>query len=217
MFLKKMRSNLYLVKCRKRLFQLLIGLSVSATSVQSHAISETTLWRTGMGATVAALYMTNALDADIMTVDTGVGNNVYFLRYNARWLSDSTYQFGKYLSIQPSLQFGYSKWQSEIDPDRSATNNVIDLVPIFRWSGRWLPLFDFMDTGLGLSIFSADEISGHKFGGPLQFNDYIGFGWNFGEQQNWEFSFRFQHYSNNDIYADNNGINLPHISIGYDY
>ena len=216
MLLSKMLYKPYCQSLTKNLSNMAFGLAMVTFSMPTQA-NETTLWRTGMAATTAALYLTNALGADIMTVDAGMGNQVYFLRYSARWLAEDNVRLSPYLSIRPSLQVGYSKWQSDIDPDHSATNNVIDLLPIFRWSGPWLPFVDYIDTGLGISIFSSEQISGHKFGGPLQFNDYIGFGWNFGRNDNWELSFRFQHYSNNDIYTDNNGINLPHLSFGYHY
>ena len=183
----------------------------------AQASSEATLWRTGMAATTVALYLTNALGADVMTVDTGTGDQVYFLRYTARWDSDSTVAIRPGLSITPALQVSYSKWQSELDPDRSATNNVVDLLPIFRWQGSLIPLVDYIDTGVGLALFSAKEISNHKFGGRLQFNDYLGIGWHLGQRSQWEVSLRLQHYSNNDIYKENNGINLPHLSIGYRY
>lgn len=195
----------------------LLVISLSALGTQAAHAADATIWRSAMGATVIATALTNALGSDTMLLELGTGNDIYFARYSARWHSDTSTTFSNGLTITPSLQAGYSKWQSAKDSSSSATNNVIDLLPVFRWEGSALPLVDFIDTGVGLSIFSSDELAGRKFGGPLQFNNYLGIGWRFGEDDNWEASVHYQHYSNNNIYEENNGVNFAHISIGYNY
>ncbi|RDL42979.1 hypothetical protein DN730_16750 [Marinomonas piezotolerans] len=191
-----------------------IGLSTLST--QAVYAEDATIWRTAMGASIVATALTNALGADSMLLELGTGNDIYFARYSARWYADNSRSFGSKLTITPSLQVGYSKWQSGLDKSSSATNNVVDLLPVFRWEGG-IPFVSFIDTGVGLSLFSNNELAGRKFGGPLQFNNYLGLGWRFGEQHNWEASVHFQHYSNNNIYDDNNGVNFTHLSIGYTY
>lgn len=208
------KTELHLLN-RKSLVCAVVVASLASTAAQ--ADSETVMWRSAMAATTVALYLTNALDADAMTVDVGGGEDVYFLRYVARWEADYAVQISSGLEIRPALQVSYSKWQSSQNLDRSATNNVVDLLPVFRWQGRSIPIVDYIDTGVGLSLFSSEEISDLKFGGPLQFNNYLGIGWYLGQQSQWELSLRLQHYSNNDMYEENNGINLPHISVGYRY
>ena len=195
----------------------LLVISLSTVGAQAAHAADATIWRSAMGATVIATALTNALGSDTMMLELGTGDDIYFARYSARWYSDTSTRISDGLTITPSLQAGYSKWQSAKDSSSSATNNVIDFLPVFRWEGSSLPLVDFIDTGVGLSIFSNDELSGRKFGGPLQFNNYLGIGWRFGEAENWEASVHFQHYSNNNIYEDNNGVNFAHISIGYNY
>ncbi|TDO99031.1 acyloxyacyl hydrolase [Marinomonas balearica] len=192
--------------------------SVIACCITSQAIAnETTLWRSGMVAATAAAYLTNALNADTMLMESGSSGDILFLRYSARWYAEKSTYLNQDFKITPSLQIGYSKWQDGFSLSHADTSNVLDLLPVFRWSGDDLPLFDFIDTGVGLSIISNENISDRNMGGPLQFNNYLGVGWLLGSREQWEVSLHFQHYSNNDIYTENSGINFAHLSIGYNY
>ncbi|ADZ91771.1 Lipid A 3-O-deacylase-related protein [Marinomonas mediterranea MMB-1] len=196
-----------------------IGLFFAITSSVTTQVmaNETALWRSGMIAATTAAYLTNALNADTMLVESGTSGDVLFLRYSARWYAEKSTYLSDDFQITPSLQIGYSKWQDGFSLSHADTSNVVDLLPVFRWSGDDLPIFDFIDTGIGLSIMSNENISDKEMGGPLQFNNYLGAGWQLGKKDQWEISLHFQHYSNNDIYDENSGINFTHLSIGYNY
>ena len=178
--------------------------------------NETATWRMTMALTTAAVYLTNALNADAMSVELGGSDDIGFLRYSARWYREqSTRLLDSSWQIQPALQIGYSKWQGGDDLSQQNTNNVFDILPVFRWSSSQAPNL-FVDTGVGLSLFSSEYITQREFGGTLQFNNYLGVGTKFNDNK-WEAAIHFQHYSNNNLYDKNTGVNFWYLSITHRY
>ncbi|TPE51992.1 acyloxyacyl hydrolase [Maribrevibacterium harenarium] len=215
MLIKKQLSTSFWKKFKRGLW--LLCLSVAGILPVTGAVAnETATWRTTMALTTAAVYLTNALNADTMSVELGGTDNIGFLRYSARWYREHASRIGNSSwQIQPALQIGYSKWQGSDDLSQKNTNNVFDVLPVFRWSTSRAPKL-FVDTGVGLSLFSSEYITQREFGGTLQFNNYLGIGTTFGNDK-WEASANFQHYSNNNLYDKNTGVNFWFLSISHRY
>lgn len=175
-------------------------------------------WRAGVGGTVTLVYLTNLFQSDVAGVEVGQGEDVYFTRGYFRWDGRQA-ALGRAGGVSVDLiwQFAYAHWQSQLSDAGADGNNVISFAPVFRinlpW--RWTP--DFVETWVGLSLFSATEINDKRFGGHFQFEDVLATGWKLGPRDQWELSLRVMHNSNNGIYRDNNGIDFLLLGLGYRY
>lgn len=70
-----------------------------------------------------------------------------------------------------------------------------------------------LDAGVSPSLLSDHDFRADDFGGPLQFNSFIGVAWHPGK---WlRLGFRFQHMSNGGIYSQNPGMQIYVAEIGF--
>lgn len=76
----------------------------------------------------------------------------------------------------------------------------------------------FLYSLAGPTIMSRDTLPGYNLGKEFIFQDYIGFGLQFGEEKTFNLDFKIVHYSNGNIFADNAGIDSPFVlSLGYSW
>lgn len=90
--------------------------------------------------------------------------------------------------------------------------------PMLRWQ-RQVPSSPFnvtpyIELGVGLSWLSETQIQGRILSLHFQFEDKIGVGMRFGENQRYDISVRAYHYSNASIKRPNSGVNLAMMSVG---
>jgi hypothetical protein len=92
---------------------------------------------------------------------------------------------------------------------------VIGVTPYVRIrdarAHRW-----FFDFGIGLNTLSDLYETGEKqFSTRFQFSDHLAVGRSFGDQGEFEVSYRFVHYSNAGIRRPNPGVNFHTIRLEY--
>lgn len=79
-----------------------------------------------------------------------------------------------------------------------------------RWE-RW-----FVDFGIGVNRLSdLYETSDRRFSTHFQFSDHLGIGRSFGDEERFEISYRFVHYSNAGIRRPNPGANFNVLRLDY--
>jgi len=89
--------------------------------------------------------------------------------------------------------------------------NVINLNPILRFKARNFTqhkLFPYLDLSIGLSYASNKNFGCRNLGSHWLFEDRLGLGVVWGQNQQFELGYRFQHYSNAYLSSPNHGINL---------
>lgn len=107
---------------------------------------------------------------------------------------------------------------------RSAAGNnqtVTDLsvTPVFRLQQKNPSMFaPYLEAAIGLHLISPTFVSADRqLGSAFQFGDQIGLGVRFGEHQEFDLAYRFQHISNGGIKKPNNGINLNLVHFVYHF
>jgi hypothetical protein len=192
---------------KKTALLILILLNLNLTA------NENLIWRTAMYATVATFYVTNYFGTDEAGVDLGKHKDVYFTRLNFRWLHrKNLFEIGDF-SLDSYHSFSFGKWQSEIDVSDTGSITTIDYAPIFRIE-KLNSFMPFLEYSIGGSLISRYEINDKKLGGSFSFNHMLGIGYKFNK---FNFSLKYQHYSNNGIYEENNGVNFYLISLSLNY
>jgi lipid A 3-O-deacylase len=76
-------------------------------------------------------------------------------------------------------------------------------------------LFPYVELGIGVSWVNHREIGGRDLGTPFLFEDRLSFGVRFGENRQYDLSYRLVHFSNAYMGPCNHGINLHMVALGY--
>ena len=126
--------------------------------------------------------------------------------FNSRWLESSV----GYLSGYYELSVNYWKGKSS----NNKNNYGIALSPVFNYYFNMGEIKPYLEAGIGVSLFKNKMIDGRNLATNFLFEDRIGVGARVG---NFDFSFRFMHYSNASIKAPNMGIDIWIGSISYKF
>ncbi len=194
---------------------------LSASQVHAAQPIGSWAWRAASAMTISLFYATNITGADRMIAGYGSGENVNAVRLGAQWdwNDDLLEVFG--FNLGTFWQLDYSKWQSTIDSSQMGANNTLGLTPVFRFTRSFgagdHPTKVYLDTSLGVYLFSSTQVNDSKFGSNFQFSDSLAMGAYFGEKNQWTVGYKFQHYSNGSVKLPNNGINLNFLTVSYEY
>lgn len=80
--------------------------------------------------------------------------------------------------------------------------------PILRFEIRGTKTSFFFDFSVGPHYLTNSQLQNRNIGSCFQFGDYFGFGVGLGPDRWAEFGFRFEHYSNANLWLPNPGVNL---------
>ncbi|EAT11310.1 acyloxyacyl hydrolase [Bermanella marisrubri] len=175
---------------------------------------ETWGWRTAMITSLALTLATNPLDADEYSVSMMSAKDTAALKVGFRWHQDETMQLGG-LTLSHYYHFGYNYWQSLDVDGQEGVNNALEFIPVFRFSDGEQDFFSYVETAVGVSVFSRTQFNDKEFSTNFQFANSLAFGGYFTPRVSW--SLQLQHYSNNSIKLPNNGINFYNFNIAYRY
>lgn len=141
---------------------------------------------------------------------------------DALWTTES-------LRLQSYAELAVGYWKSTLNPiqdsSRIGSDSVkqISLSPVFRLTsantliGETSPFFDF---GVGISYQSEEDIeqqhlSGINMGGQWQFEIRTMIGLTLGENNPFEVSYGWMHYSNAYLNSDNEGLDFQTLQLAY--
>ncbi len=154
-----------------------------------------------------------ALDIDGITLGAGPANDeidMYRMslrrKFKRSWFETD---FGRLTGVW-DLSLGY--WDGA-----NSEVSLLSLSPVFRYLPNAQPLGVqwFLDGGVGATFTSDTQIDGRDLSTNFQFEDQIGIGGILGEQQNFEFSYRFMHYSNANLDTPNDGVDIHMFHLVY--
>ena len=92
---------------------------------------------------------------------------------------------------------------------------VTPVVRFIKSAGYFRP---FIEAGGGVRLLTHPRISSnYTLSTAFQFADMVGVGAQFGEHQQYQFGYRFQHVSNASIKEPNPGINFQQIYVQYNF
>jgi hypothetical protein len=109
-----------------------------------------------------------------------------------------------------SLDWGtsFSYWESKIKKERFFT---LSLYPLLRFTAFHLKKADlYFDYSVaGPTFISKIKIDDTGIGKKFTFQDFMGMGMYSGKQRRINAEMRIGHYSNGDLFPDNNGVKVP--------
>lgn len=113
--------------------------------------------------------------------------------FSHRWMESSTGHLGGYWDA------GYTYWEG----DKTASNHSLSFSPVFVYEFSGDNVRPYIEAGVGLAFFSSTELEGSNLGSSFQFEDRLGVGLRFADQ---EVGLRALHYSNAGLKEPNGGI-----------
>ncbi|MFC5431649.1 MAG: acyloxyacyl hydrolase [Paraburkholderia sp.] len=109
-------------------------------------------------------------------------------------------------------------WDLEEKPVSHANIWEFGFTPVFRFVKSSGYIRPFIEAGVGVRLLShVDETRDRSFSSSFQFADMVGVGAQFGERQNYQAGFRFQHLSNAGLKHPNPGVNFSQIYLQYNF
>lgn len=195
-------------------FLIVLKTSMAHAEPQEQQQDESAGWKAAVVGSLLLTLATNPLHADSGGMAYMQATDAGALKMLFRWHpEEAAGQLGP-IRITNYLQVAYSKWQSFEDSTQKGSNNVLEAIPIFRLGWSEESVLSYVETSVGIALFSTTELNDRRFGSNFQFTDSIAFG---GYLDQWDWSFQFQHYSNNSISLPNNGINFYTFNVAYHY
>ncbi len=122
--------------------------------------------------------------------------------------------------VFPIWETSMGYWDGQPHAYRGGNDHLFVLTtgPLFRWQHEPQSTkkpSTYLELGIGASWLSDTNIAGRKLSTHFQFEDKVGIGLRFGEQQQYDIGIRAIHYSNGSIKRPNNGVNMLLLSVGY--
>ncbi|HBX54236.1 acyloxyacyl hydrolase [Pseudomonas sp. UBA2684] len=94
---------------------------------------------------------------------------------------------------------GYTFWEG----DETASNHSLSFAPVFVYEFAGETVRPYVEAGIGVAVFASTELEDNDLGSSFQFEDRIGLGLRFAEQ---EVGVRALHYSNAGLKNPNDGV-----------
>jgi lipid A 3-O-deacylase len=131
--------------------------------------------------------------------------------WKAKWLQTGDWSLGGY-------------WEADASYWRGSGRNAnsfggIGITPVFRWQDNSTGgIAPYIEAAVGIHFFSGVVLSDEKkMGSSFEFGDHVGAGFRFGDKNQYEFGYRFQHYSNAGITENNSGVNFHILRLRYGF
>ena len=145
--------------------------------------------------------------------------------WESRWFNEGDWYIGGYFDFSANYWKNNLSKRSGVSQKGTSSISALAFSPVVRvtrktpWFGNFVP---FAEAGVGLALLSDNELraKGDKpvdLGIKAQFEDRIGFGFMFGERQQFQIMVRAFHYSNASLHRDNDGVNLQEIAFGWTF
>jgi hypothetical protein len=173
-------------------------------------------WKAAVAVTTFAVVLSNPAKAGSIGAGYLTGEeNIPSVKLMARWPIKEVLNESWVLG-ELNLHLGYGRWQHPDDSSQAGVNNVLEFIPIFRFRHpSWTKVY--VETAIGLSVFSRAEFGNQRFGTNFQFSDSLAIGAVWGMNNKWDISLQYQHYSNNGNTAINDGMDFFGINVFYKY
>lgn len=138
-----------------------------------------------------------AMDMTVAIGQTGDSTMTYRLGtqfdFNQSWFASDVGRLTGYWDA------AYTYW----DGDKTASNHSLSFSPVFVYEFAGERFKPYVEAGIGIAAFSSTELESNDLGSSFQFEDRLGFGVRFADQ---EVGVRAMHYSNAGIKKPNDGV-----------
>lgn len=167
---------------------------------------------------LGALLLTgNAWAVDGVSFELGNGDYTDTARVGAIWNWDKQwFTEGDWL-VTGFWEASAGMWRGRSSIGNNQTITDVGITPVFRFQQKHPSgVAPYLEGAIGAHLISPTYIyANRRFGSAFQFGDHIGFGMRFGEHQQFDLGYRFQHLSNGGIKKPNQGININQVHFSY--
>lgn len=160
----------------------------------------------------------NTQAADSASVEFASGNKTQMLRIGSQWMwNDKWWQsngthIGGYWDLTLA-QWRENNYKNNTNAHQDLTS--VGITPVIRFQHDSKIGF-YTEAGIGLHLLSDTyNNNGRILLGNVQFGDHVGIGYVF--KNNWDISFKFQHFSNGGIKQPNDGVNFSILKISHTF
>lgn len=123
-------------------------------------------------------------------------------------ISYTFYESSRPGSLQFLLGIGYSYIFTDTKYNEDV--HVFSVLPALRYHlpkrGNFSP---FLEVKIGPSYISEKHLGNQDKGEHFTFNDFFTIGFRWGKEQEWEFTYSYQHLSNGSLFHPNQGWDIP--------
>lgn len=167
----------------------------------------------------ALLFSGNVLAVDGVTAEFGNGNHADVARVGAIWSFDRAWFTEGDWQVSGFWEANIGRWQGRSGVGNNQTITDLSLTPVFRLQQKHPSGFSpYLEGAIGFHLISPTFIYDNRhFGSAFQFGDHLGAGVRFGEHQQFDLAYRYQHLSNGGIKQPNQGINLNQVHFIYHF
>jgi lipid A 3-O-deacylase len=138
-----------------------------------------------------------AMDLSVAVGQTGDSTMTYRLGtqfdFDRSWFASDVGRLTGYWDA------AYTYWEG----DETASNHSLSLSPVFVYEFAGERFKPYIEAGIGIAAFSSTELEDNDLGSSFQFEDRLGVGVRFADQ---EVGVRAMHYSNAGIKDPNDGV-----------
>ena len=171
------------------------------------------------GVLCALLLSCNVWAVDGMFVEMGNGDHADIARVGAIWNYDKQWFTDGDWLVSGFWEASVGQWKGRSGVGDNQTVTDLGITPVFRFQEKNPGSFSpYLEGAIGFHLISPAFIyANRRFGSSFQFGDHLGAGVRFGDHQQFDLAYRYQHLSNGGIKKPNQGINLNEIHFIYHF
>lgn len=164
-------------------------------------------------ATAAGSPWIDAVSVTLGTDDNSNETNVYRLGLQNKW--ERTWFNGGAWFLNGYWDVTLAYLESDIDDSDLLDVGVTPIFRLQRDAELSSGVTPFAEAGVGPHLISDTTLGERSLSTAFQFGSLIGLGLGFGDNGQYQLSYRFQHISNLDIKTPNDGLDLHLLRIAY--
>ncbi len=159
----------------------------------------------------------NACAIDGISVEHGHGSSTEMARVGAQWDWDKKWFTENSWLVAGFWEASAGRWDTPVGHGKSFTD--VGFTPVFRLQQKSPSIVaPYAEAAVGVHIISPTFVNGtRQFSSVFQFGDHLGAGARFGDRQQFDLGYRFQHLSNAGFSHPNPGINFNQIRLSYHF
>ena len=167
----------------------------------------------------ALLFGGSASAMDGVSVEFGNGDATDMTRagliwnWNRQWFTEGEWH------VTGFWEATIGTWRGHSNAGNNQDIADIGITPVFRFQKKNPSgMSPYLEGAIGFHLISKTFINAdRKFSTAFQFGDHLGTGVRFGDRQQFDLGYRYQHLSNGSIKKPNQGINFNQIRFGYHF
>jgi len=152
-----------------------------------------------------------------VSLELGNGDNTDTARVGAIWKWDKQWFAEGDWWVTGFWEATAGTWKGRSGVGNNQTITELAVTPVFRLQQKNpSTVAPYLEGAIGFHLISPTFVyANRQLGSAFQFGDHIGFGVRFGERQQFDLGYRYQHLSNGGIKQPNQGINLNQLHFSY--